>query len=251
MMKIKRKGKIHPSPPPATLHTAASSVSLSVLNLLPAAILALIASLTLQDREVLAYMITRSLKTTTTSSINSSSPVHESKKLYRNDKQMRTGSVGSGGGSGGVGSYYHKSPAFDCECFDCYTSFWFRWDSSPNRELIHKAIEAFEEHLASREVQTRRSSNRRAKKKDKLPFQNLEKDIQVPNPALESEASSPEIQDIDVNSTPAEEVAAAAEEVTAVVRTATGGHKGFARKVLPDVLGVFNSRLWNLWGPNV
>lgn len=28
-------------------------------------------------------------------------------------------------------------------------------------------------------------------------------------------------------------------------------HKGLARKVLPDVIGLLNSRLWNLWGPNV
>jgi hypothetical protein len=28
-------------------------------------------------------------------------------------------------------------------------------------------------------------------------------------------------------------------------------HKGLARKVLPDVLGLLNSRLWNLWSPNV
>lgn len=32
-----------------------------------------------------------------------------------------------------------------------------------------------------------------------------------------------------------------------VVRT----HKGLARKVLPDVMGIFTSRLWSLWSPNV
>lgn len=31
----------------------------------------------------------------------------------------------------------------------------------------------------------------------------------------------------------------------------TSNHKGLARKVLPDVLGLFNSRLWGLWNPNV
>ena len=28
-------------------------------------------------------------------------------------------------------------------------------------------------------------------------------------------------------------------------------HRGLARMVLPDVMGLLNSRLWNLWGPNV
>uniref|UniRef100_A0A7N0TNK3 Uncharacterized protein n=1 Tax=Kalanchoe fedtschenkoi TaxID=63787 RepID=A0A7N0TNK3_KALFE len=257
-MKIKRKGKIHPSPPAAaTLPNTAPSTSqdsLSVLNLLPAAILALAAVLSLQDREVLAYMITRSLKTTTACSINSSA--QESKKFYRNNKQPKTI------GGSGVGSN-HKAPVFECDCFDCYTSFWFRWDSSPNRELIHQAIEAFEEHLASGEVQTKRSSNRRSRKKEKLPRQNLENEIQITNPAVQIEASqlpvdvtSPEVVDSEVaekenevNLTPAEAAEGAA--VVVEMAAAASGHKGFARKVLPDVLGVFNSRLWNLWGPNV
>ncbi|CAM8884054.1 unnamed protein product [Rhodiola kirilowii] len=230
-MKIKRKGKVHPSPP-----QVGSQDHLSVLNLLPAAILAFAAVLSLQDREVLAYMITRSLKTTTTSSIaSSSSSVQESKKFYRNNRPLN-----------------HKLAMFDCECFDCYTSFWYRWDSSPNRELIHQAIEAFEEHLASGEVQTKRSGNRRGKKKEKPPVQKLEMAIQISNPVVEPEASQlqidealPEILDstvAEVNLTPVP----LAEEEEAV----PNGHKGFARKVLPGVFGVLNSRLWNLWGPN-
>lgn len=37
-----------------------------------------------------------------------------------------------------------------------------------------------------------------------------------------------------------------------VVRSSTEiAHKGLARKVLPDIMGLLNSRLWNLWSPNV
>ncbi|GMH02259.1 hypothetical protein Nepgr_004098 [Nepenthes gracilis] len=41
-------------------------------------------------------------------------------------------------------------------------------------------------------------------------------------------------------------------EVAVVIRSARGGsnHKGLARKVLPDVIGLFNCRLWILWSPN-
>uniref|UniRef100_A0A7N0UXT1 Uncharacterized protein n=1 Tax=Kalanchoe fedtschenkoi TaxID=63787 RepID=A0A7N0UXT1_KALFE len=251
-MKMKGKGKIHPSPPPVTAPSA-SQDSLSVLNLLPAAILSLAAVLSIQDREVLAYMITRSLKTTTTCSINSL--VKETNKFHRSSKQLKTI------GGSGVGSH-HKPSVFDCDCFDCYTSFWFRWDSSPNRELIHQAIEAFEEHLASGEVQTKRSSNRRSRKKEKLPVvQKLEKETQIPDPVVRIESlqfpvdeASPEILDSEVaekesevNLSPVE-----AAEASVGVGTAGSGHRGgFARKVLPVVLGVFNSRLWDFWGPNV
>ncbi|GAB4828591.1 hypothetical protein Ancab_018251 [Ancistrocladus abbreviatus] len=46
---------------------------------------------------------------------------------------------------------------------------------------------------------------------------------------------------------------ATAEEATlgVVPSPAGGNHKGLARKVLPDVIGLLNSRLWNLWNLNV
>jgi hypothetical protein len=125
-MKIKNKGKVYPSP-----SSSSSSVGdngdrdvLSVLKLLPAAILALASVLSLEDREVLAYMITRSLKTTTTN--NPSPSLQDSKKKSSKKPQNNNNSQRSN----------HIAPIFDCDCFDCYISYWFRWDSSPNRELI-------------------------------------------------------------------------------------------------------------------
>ncbi|KAJ4827183.1 hypothetical protein Tsubulata_030174 [Turnera subulata] len=81
-------------------------------------------------------MITRSLKTTTTTtsttatSKNPSSLIQESKK--KSSKKLPTSK------NNGTVNDNHKAPVFDCDCFDCYTSYWFRWDSSPNRELIHQ-----------------------------------------------------------------------------------------------------------------
>ncbi|KAJ8547737.1 hypothetical protein K7X08_011323 [Anisodus acutangulus] len=221
---MRNKGKVHPSP---SSTTATNCDSLSVLNLLPAAIIAIASVLSLEDRQVLAYMLTRSIKPTTFSPSNKT----------------------------------HKSPLFHCQCFDCYTTYWFRWDSSPNRELIHQVIEAFEEHLNTNEHYSNKK-NRINKKKDKIvrPSSGLHSFIMQ-----EEKKILPEIKDdfvhvlpeiTDLSSENEVEVVAAPLPVTTVLVQGTaaavnGGHKGLARKVLPDVLGLFNSRLWNLWSPNV
>ena len=62
-MKIKNKGKVYPSPSSSSSSSLAIPCHsdgdfLSVLKLLPTAILALASVLSLEDREVLAYMIT-------------------------------------------------------------------------------------------------------------------------------------------------------------------------------------------------
>ena len=195
---------------------------------------------------------------------------------------------------------------FDCDCFDCYTSYWFRWDSSPNRELIHQVIEAFEDHLTHGEKS--KKNNGRGKRRDKLSrTQAAQKQLpDVPaqseahsdlpmttemvaenNPYAELEVSSennivisapvtsPEKtdngfegserkEDENENENDAVEEEASSEvvldddddgdDVAGVGRTMTvpanDHHKGLARKVLPDVLGLLNSRWWSLWSPN-
>ncbi|BFG16068.1 hypothetical protein CerSpe_023420 [Prunus speciosa] len=272
-MKIKNKGKVHPSPSSSSSSSSSSSDGfvLSVLQLLPAAILALASVLSLEDREVLAYLITRSMKTTPNiSSIPAQDPKKKSSK-----KGPKSASAST-----------HQPPMFDCDCFDCYRSYWFKWDSSPNRELIHQAIEAFEDHLANGE-KTKKNSGR-GKRRDKLSRREapkpvdvaaqdsifLEENAQVSHElAVESSASAmlPEndvvlvgsnekadgveendgkVEDLgeEVNLEPPE----TADDVAMIARTASASnHRGLARKVLPDVLGLFNSRLWNLWSPNV
>ncbi|KAL9386659.1 hypothetical protein Peur_019783 [Populus x canadensis] len=247
-------------------------------DLLPAAILALASVLSLEDREVLAYMITRSLKTTTTN--NPSSFLKDSKKKSSKKPQNNNNSQTSN----------HRAPIFDCDCFDCYRSYWFRWDSSPNRELIHQVIEAFEEHLTSGEMS--RKSNR-GKRRDKTGHRAGEKPLlDVPGqpeilPVLETSNTSAHespptgpVDDVanvnvgcpDNGLSPekitereemeeavklydevSEEVVAAETEVEAAAHgvAVCSRHKGLARKVLPDVLGLLNSRLWSLLSPNL
>ncbi|GLT86722.1 hypothetical protein SLE2022_048430 [Rubroshorea leprosula] len=269
---MKLKKKIYPSPSPSSSSSAVSATGddnyLSVLKLLPAAILALASVLSLEDREVLAYMITRSLKTTTA---NPSLIAQDSRKKSAKKSHPPPPMSGSTGNS--KGKARHKPPVFDCDCFDCYTSYWHRWDSSANRERIHQVIEAFEEHLTNGETQ--KSKNTRARKgrrsADNLPLQvPADAERYIPISAISSPEQPPPaplVVDAPLPEKATEEKASevahmtgefhvAAEEeaagVLAVAATATANnHKGLARKVLPDVLGLFNSRLWNLWNPNV
>ncbi|CAI0627377.1 unnamed protein product [Linum tenue] len=248
-MKLKNKGKVFPSPSAA----AASSDFLSVLSLLPAAILALASVLSLPDREVLAYMLTMSLKSTPPSSLSTTKK--SSKKPSSNH------AAGSGSTSSGPP---HKAPVFGCDCFDCYTSYWFRWDSSPNRELIHQVIEAFEEHLLTAEQP--KKSKRRDKTSRRVAAaaveiasdSKLNQLLPPPPPQVTTTTDEPAASfapaEIEVETV---SPAASEEEERAVVLrlppAAEGGsgHKGIGRKVLPDVFGLLNSRLWSLWGPNI
>ncbi|KAE8667749.1 Detected protein of unknown function [Hibiscus syriacus] len=251
-MKLKNKGKVYPS-------SSSGEDSLSVLNLLPATVLALLYVLSLDEREVLAYMITRSLKTATNNH-------HSSSKKGSSRKHPPPAAVKSA----------HKPPVFDCDCFDCYTSYWFRWDSSPNRELIHQAIESFEEHLTSGESPRPSKKNARLKRRDTnggtltrvpdSPVVALPVHPEQEVPGLKGSADeAPALIADDVISTEknAEEEPAEAVEMTeefpvpeeadveARPPPPISNHKGLVRKVLPDILGLFNSRLWGLLNPNV
>ncbi|KAF5204299.1 hypothetical protein FRX31_006115 [Thalictrum thalictroides] len=250
----KNKGKVYPTPSSPSSSSSNTDSALSVLKFLPTTILALASILSLEDREVLAYLITRSLKTT------NPNPFEEKKKCKKPITSC----------------HHHK---FDCGCFDCYTSYWYRWDSSPNRELIHQVIEAFEDHLTNGELSKKKksSSNNRGKKRDKVfdknPTNNklvnntekadekeeqqekemlvlpvvLELEMVEENCVLqESEVFLADVVDCEEGGSPGKVTGSwiQSEESLQV-------HKGLARKVLPDVMGLFNSRIWSLWSTNI
>ncbi|KAK7387713.1 hypothetical protein VNO78_22503 [Psophocarpus tetragonolobus] len=108
MKKLYRKGTVHPSPSTPTISEQ--------LSFLPAAILTLTLSLSPQDREVLAYLISCS---------------NASANPPRNPKTLLL--------------HPDHPPLFHCSCFRCYMSYWVRWNSSPNHQLIHQIIDAFED----------------------------------------------------------------------------------------------------------
>ncbi|PIN06327.1 hypothetical protein CDL12_21118 [Handroanthus impetiginosus] len=268
-MKMRNKGKVHPfTSSAASLSSFSSSAAgaavtsspssankdhLDVLKLLPAAIFTLISVLSVEDSEVLAYLVTRSLKTTNPSFL----PAEDKKKSSKKRSLDGHGDK--------------STPLFDCGCFDCYTSYWCRWDASPHHELINQAIEAFEEHLNNGEQVKKSPPSGKNRKKERMGRRKNEKisaessgvlefpavesaENQESSDAVvaESEAADEKVNDVnpdneeqDAEGSPENE--SAADTPAAVVRS----HKGFARKVLPDFMGIFSSRLWSLWSPKV
>ncbi|KAF8409634.1 hypothetical protein HHK36_005712 [Tetracentron sinense] len=128
MKKLYRKDKVHPSPPLVSDHLA----------FLPATILTLTVALSPEDREVLAYLISCS---------------GSSGNFSGGRRNTQKGGVGGSGGD--------HPPLFHCNCFRCYMSFWVRWDSSPNHQLIHEIIDAFEDGL----FQTKNMKNKKERRK--------------------------------------------------------------------------------------
>ncbi|CAL0334575.1 unnamed protein product [Lupinus luteus] len=136
MKKLYRRGTVHPSPPIITDH----------LSFLPAAIFTLAAALSPEDREVLSYLISCS------SNNNFSGNSHRN---TANNNNTATATVGD------------HAPVFHCSCFRCYTSYWVRWDSSPNRELIHEIIDEFEDWLAQQSNNNNNNNKNNKKGKEK------------------------------------------------------------------------------------
>ncbi|KAG0491152.1 hypothetical protein HPP92_008015 [Vanilla planifolia] len=240
----KGDGKIHPSPPsPALADSAATprKEAAAILRLLPAAIIALTAALGNDDKLVLAYLIKRSMSGLAT------------EELCR---CRRTGN-------------FHR-PLLDCGCFDCYRSFWSRWNCSPDRELIHQAIEAFEEHLASSEHTggvegvndggARRVVDWKVQGKNGKKGRKRRKKIETAtfnhNDVAQVEAAIAEIGRVFEEETreDVEKDEEAVElEVDEVFREIEIAQPSLPicehRRDWPDVKASFCSRLWNLWGP--
>ncbi|KAM7269600.1 hypothetical protein ACFE04_025097 [Oxalis oulophora] len=201
----------------------------SILKLLPLSIFTLIISvLSLKEREVVAYMLNH---------ITFCSD-HAPMQRLKSHNNKKTSS-----GPGPPPSSIHKSPVFDCHCFDCYHSYWGVWHNSPNHHLIDKAIEAFEDNLikADNHKFNRNNVNRKKAK-------SVRRVAHVVKPLKEEEEEEIRVDDVVAVVTVKEE-----DEKDDVAPFSGGGHirKGLMTKLLPDVWGLFNSRWWNLWGPNI
>ncbi|KAM0062199.1 hypothetical protein Hdeb2414_s0004g00145281 [Helianthus debilis subsp. tardiflorus] len=108
--------RIHPSPPPPPPppQPSSSTTPNHHLSLLPLTIATLATALSPEDQQVLAYLLSIS---------TGPKPTNNS------------------------GSHGDHPPHFNCNCFTCYTSFWARWDASPNQNIIHEIIEVYEDGL--------------------------------------------------------------------------------------------------------
>ncbi|XP_042508899.1 uncharacterized protein LOC122084593 [Macadamia integrifolia] len=128
MKKLYRKGKVHPSPPVVSDHLA----------FLPATLLTLTVALSPEEREVLAYLI---------------SCTGNSSEGRKNGQNQKIFVASSSGGD-------HPA-SFNCNCFRCYMSYWVRWDSSPNRQLIHEILDGFEDRLIQQRVNPKNKRDRK------------------------------------------------------------------------------------------
>ncbi|KAG7033980.1 hypothetical protein SDJN02_03706, partial [Cucurbita argyrosperma subsp. argyrosperma] len=139
MKKLCRKNTVHPSPP----------IISDFLSFLPAAIFTLTVALSADDKEVLAYLISCS---------NTSASLSNLSSTRKSGRKPTAGKVG-----------VDHAPLFDCDCFMCYRRYWARWDSSPNRQLIHEIIEAYEDGLAKSKgtATTQRNFKKEKRKKNK------------------------------------------------------------------------------------
>lgn len=193
MKKLYHKGTVHPSPPLIS----------DQLSFLPATILTLATALSPEDREILAYLL------------SCSSAAAFSAHPRRN-----------------AAAEPDHSPLFICSCFGCYTSYWVRWDESPNRQLIHEIIDAFEDSLAQR------NNNKIKGKKEKRNKKGCNK--QNHNNHL-SELKRSEL--------PSDDSA----ELVSVVESNTGGGGGEVVAVVEEkgsvrrFMSFVGERIWGAW----
>jgi hypothetical protein len=204
--KGKGKGKVHPSPGPSSNSGDVSSA----LKLLPADILALTAALGEKDKEVLAYLISRSMK------------CHVAPRAAASHR-----------------------PMIGCGCFECYKSFWARWNSSPDKGIIDQAIDAFEENLARVEKEKNDKNDKDGRKKSKKGDA-VEK-IREESAELEEKIS----EDAEVSSE-SKELETVEEDAEKVLEEEGGEDSdegavscgGERRKSWVDLMGIFNFRFF-------
>ncbi|KAJ3678428.1 hypothetical protein LUZ60_002231 [Juncus effusus] len=84
------------------------------------------------------------------------------------------------------------SPEMGCACFNCYKTFWERWDRSANRHVIHDILEKVEENFskASRpKSQKKRGKSHKKENQDAMEFVNVPKGGDVANDTNDNDDS--------------------------------------------------------------
>ncbi|XP_006663457.1 uncharacterized protein LOC102717196 [Oryza brachyantha] len=249
------RGKVHPSPSPAAAAAGGGgdgggweTAEAVLMRVLPVAVLAMAAPLGPEGKEVLAYLVLASLRSTSPARVG--------------EGEEEEGKCKGGSGRVVVAGAAHP-PELGCGCFGCYTAYWSRWDGSPerDRDAIHRAIEAFEEHLARKEEEedggggkasARRRKKRGKEKKGKAKVASSSA-AQPPPPPLPS--SVPE--KVETSSSSSSAAAAAVpvagewEEAAEEMKAAAGDgvvEEERRRRGWGGVAGVFSWRGWSLWG---
>ncbi|GKC32425.1 hypothetical protein Tco_1039719 [Tanacetum coccineum] len=180
-----KKTKVHPSPQPAT------TTMTNHLYLLPLALATLAATLPPQDKQVLAYLISTT-----------------------------TNPTAKTGGYGG-----NHAPEFGCNCFTCYTSYWAKWDESPNQQLIHDIIEKYEDGLVCNK------KNKKARRRNKVFH--AESEAHAPVHAESEAHAPPQVEENKVDDD---------DEDDGLMTSLP--EKGSVKKIVNFLVG----RIWGVWG---
>ncbi|XWS15511.1 hypothetical protein CRYUN_Cryun34aG0006500 [Craigia yunnanensis] len=207
MKKLYRRGTVHPSPPITTDH----------LSLLPATILTFATALSPEDREVLAYLI------------SCSNNDFGNFTSHRNNTQKNPTKRS-------ISSDHDHPPLFTCDCFGCYMSYWVRWDSSPNRQLIHEIIDAFEDGLA----QSKKTKSKKDRKK-KGGGADVSGGLKRPDLSLRKDDSG-ELKSVEESSSSS----SGGGEVCG-----DDGEEGTGKGSVRRFVNFIGERIWNVWGQGI
>lgn len=233
MKKLYRKGTVHPTPPLVSDH----------LSFLPVAILTLAAALSQEDKEVLAYLISCSTGSGKLSG-DFSTNRRNTHKLKTPNSATETSGGGTKGGaamSGGVSGGADHPASFNCDCFSCYMSYWAKWDLSPNRQLIHEILDAYEEGLQSKKEKSKKE--RRNKNKGyssnssgsvELKKTSSESNLNINGSVPDGSGESDPVEETSGNHGGGDEDESGGEE---------GGEKGSVRKFVSFI----GEKIWSVW----
>lgn len=204
--------------------------SISVPKFLPETIMTLSITLPREDQEVLFYLIACSLKALLME-------INQGKSSRRGRKNRSS-----------------HSPSLDCSCFQCYVSFWGRWDGSPNRDLIHEAIEMFEDHMEG--IGTASESRRNGKKmkakeeklhpKELITWLGLNSDLGRENSVVGGAGKL--IVKSDQASDYSGKVEKSRSQVKECFHTA-GLDRSYMRRMVLPLMGFLTENLWTVWSP--
>lgn len=204
--------------------------SFSVPKFLPETIIMLIITLPQEDQEVLFYLMACSLKAFSMEN-------NEGKSSRRGRRNTSSHSL-----------------SFDCSCFQCYVCFWGRWNGSPNRDLIHKAIEMFEDHMEGigNASESRRNGKKIKAKEEKLQAKELITWLESNSDLGKENAVAGGKGKLIVKSDQISDYVGKVEKRRPQVKGcfgAVGLDRSYMRRMVLPVMGFLTENLWTVWSP--
>lgn len=115
-------------------------------------------------------------------------------------------------------------------------SFWARWDSSPNRQLIHEIIDAFEDGLAQNKKTNKSKKERKKKGSSAADHHGSGTGLKRPDLSIRKDDSS--------------ELASMEESSSSSSSTGCedDGEEGTEKGSVRRFVNFIGERIWNVWG---